>query len=648
MTDTVQWGVSYYPESVPEDEWARDLDHMRGAGLTCLRLLDFAWSALEPREGDYRFEWLDRFMALLPPRGMTAVMCTPTATPPAWLARQYPEAMLAGRDRQPRAWGNRREGDIDSEIYRHFSAEIARRMGERYGHHPAVVGWQIDNELVGSELLAPECHSRTSQFRFRDWLKRHHADPAQLNARWGMRFWNQEFSAWGEIDTPHHDRPCLGHYLDYARYFTESNREYLRIQAQALRAVIAPEQFISHNSTAIFDRGLDHAVFAEALDVVGWDAYFGAASGSAGRYQADFAAMAHDWFRGMKGKPFWVYETNCCPVQVPDAYYAEMIARGACGIQLWHWRGHRAHVEQGSDTVADFAGRPYQDRIDRLHALQARPELAAVRRPPTPRAVLLFSPDEVRADQCPNPYRRGPTDPGYLHVVGASYRALRRLGVAVDVRRPGEDLTDYDLVVAPSLTHLGADAAEQLDAAARAGAVLACCATIAHKDEWGAFHRDLGHPLRDALGCTQRKPSGRRGPDELRWSDERITPCWAWYDDLAAPADATVSARFSDGAEAAYHRPHGDGAVHVLATCSAESALPWLRAAALAAGLAVVDHPHEELGVLIDHDGAWLFNHHPDAVQIGAVSVPGGDFARVELSAIAGALTDPAAQTVRT
>ena len=427
-------GVSYYPEITPEAEWPTDLRHMREAGLTIIRMAEFAWSALEPREGVYEFSWLDRFLDLAHANGLQIILCTPTATPPAWLGTQYPEVYVELADGSRRRHGGRRDMDLDNEIYRHFCVQITTRLGERYGKHPAVIGWQLDNELFGVEGpdLPPGCHTRASTFRFRQYLKRVHGDLATLNARWGTRCWSQEYSEWGQIETPRHPRATLGQWLDYLRWFNESLAGFLRLQAEALRPLIEPRQFITHNSTAIFDRAIDHIALGEAMDVVGWDAYFGAAGSP---HRESFTALAHDLFRSAKQAPFLVLETGAMPPHTgrAPAFFAEMRAHGAEMAILWHWRGHRAGPERHLETVCDHAGRPWEDRVAILRALAKRPELSAPLPKTYPRrkAAIFFSADCVADFLSPNPYVKRPRPFAYLHTLVETYHAFRRLGVGM-------------------------------------------------------------------------------------------------------------------------------------------------------------------------------------------------------------------------
>ncbi len=178
----MEFGVSYYPELTPESEWDRDLGMMLAHGIRTVRILDFAWSSIEPKEGVYDFGWLDRFMDLCAGRGFSVVMCVPTAAPPQWLMSQFPEIMIERRDGSRLSYGERRACCVNSTVYRDFSAGVAEALAQRFGRHAAVVGWQADNELIGPEYRDIfECHCPDCQWRFRKWLKKRYGTVQEIN-----------------------------------------------------------------------------------------------------------------------------------------------------------------------------------------------------------------------------------------------------------------------------------------------------------------------------------------------------------------------------------------------------------------------------------------------------------------------------------
>ncbi|MGI8748768.1 MAG: beta-galactosidase, partial [Deinococcus sp.] len=139
--------VCNYPEHVPQDRRADYARQQKRLGLRYVRIAEFAWSRMEPRPGEYDWAWLDEAVEAYGAAGLGVVLCTPTATPPAWLIRAHPEILPTDEQGRTREFGSRRHYDFASPVFREHSRRITRAMAERYGKHGAVVGWQTDNEF---------------------------------------------------------------------------------------------------------------------------------------------------------------------------------------------------------------------------------------------------------------------------------------------------------------------------------------------------------------------------------------------------------------------------------------------------------------------------------------------------------------------
>jgi beta-galactosidase len=617
----LQWGVSYYPELTPEAEWPRDLDLMRQNGMEVVRINEFAWTYLEPREGEYDFAWLDRFIEQVHHRGLKVILGTPTAAPPAWFIQQYPQSLCVLEGGQRVLYGERRNVCINHTVFRHFVGLIVSRLGDRYGSHPAVVGWQIDNELVGPERREQFlCHCDDCQWRFRDWLKQRYGTIAAINDAWGLGFWSLRFSDFGEVITPQ-GRRCLGHTLDGYRFYSDANADFIRLQREVLRARIAPGQFISHNSTGVFDRGIDHRAYARQQDCTGWDAYLGAAA--AGHpLSAPFTALAHDMFRSALHLPFWIYETNVNRQQNVAAL-AEMRARGACGIIFWHWRRHRAGVEQSAAAICDHDGQPNPDVLaviteaQRLLANDRLPSCLQRRR-----AALVFSPDGVRA------VHLKPTRPiPYLHALITAYHPLWRHGIVPDVVGPDESMDDYALVIMPALSLLGSEQADALQRFVHGGGVLLVIGPTAYTDMHGVCFRRRGEPLFELLGIRIRESHPKASAVEVHCSDGVIRNAQCAVEHIENDS-AEVLATMTCGDEqlpAVVRRPFGKGHVYYSAV-QGEALQAWVsELAATAAGLSWHDNPHEDVAVIehLSGDGRlWLINHASEPRSLLGCTIP--------------------------
>ena len=92
------FGVDYYPEHWPEERWPEDAKLMVEAGFNVVRLAEFAWSKMEPEDGQYDFDWLDRAISILTSHDIRIVLGTPTASPPPWLMVKDPGLFLVRKE----------------------------------------------------------------------------------------------------------------------------------------------------------------------------------------------------------------------------------------------------------------------------------------------------------------------------------------------------------------------------------------------------------------------------------------------------------------------------------------------------------------------------------------------------------------------
>src|SRR5512146_1073772 len=132
-----RFGVDYYPEHWPEERWAVDARLMQEAGFNTVRLAEFSWSKLEPQEGRFDFDWLDRAIAVLSRHEIKVILGTPSASAPPWLLQRHPEVFRMRQDGQRVTYGNRRGTCPNHPLYRQYAGRIAAQMADHYRGHPA-------------------------------------------------------------------------------------------------------------------------------------------------------------------------------------------------------------------------------------------------------------------------------------------------------------------------------------------------------------------------------------------------------------------------------------------------------------------------------------------------------------------------------
>ena len=71
------------------------------AGLSWVRIGEFAWSKMEPSPGELKFEWLDEIIDILGTAGLSVVLGTPTATPPRWMLEKHPDMLAVDKEGRP-------------------------------------------------------------------------------------------------------------------------------------------------------------------------------------------------------------------------------------------------------------------------------------------------------------------------------------------------------------------------------------------------------------------------------------------------------------------------------------------------------------------------------------------------------------------
>ena len=506
-------GVCYFPEHWDEGRWETDVEMMRAAGIDTVRMAEFSWGVIEPSRGEFDFEWLDTVVELFDERGISVVLCTPTAAPPKWLVDSRPHILQEEPDGTTRAFGSRRTYCFNSADYRAETERIVTRMAEHYRDHEAVVGWQTDNEY-GCHGTA-RCYCDDCAEAFREWLREKYGTVETLNERWGTTFWSQQYGRFDAVDPP---RPTPADHhpakrLDYYRFSSDSIVDYNRLQVGVLRET-NDEWVVTHNFLSNFEAVDAHAM-GDDLDFLSWDSYptghtqQAKTNPSTDDYRAgdpDVVGLNHDLYRGLVQTPFWVLEQQPGDINWPP--YNPQPAEGA--MRLW---AHHA-VAHGADLVAYFRWRRCTQGQEKYHAgllrregtpdrgyedaSRAADELESYAPVEANVAVLHDYEDWWALDIEP-----GQPDFDYWDVVRTYYSGLRAHGVQVDVVDPSATLSEYDLVVAPSLHLADAERASSLDDYVAHGGELVLGARSGVNDRFHKLHAERPPgPFAGLVGAT--------------------------------------------------------------------------------------------------------------------------------------------------
>jgi len=472
LPQPVLFGAAYYHEYQPSPRLDEDLDLMQRAGFSVIRVGESTWATWEPEDGVLDLEWLAPVLDGAHERGIAVVLGTPTYAVPPWLARKHPE--IAGErgtgTRIP--WGARQEMDFTHPAYLFHAERVIRAVIGRYADHPAVIGFQVDNE-PGLHLL----HNHAVFQRFVDDLRRAYGDVETLNAEWGLVYWSHRLSTWADLWTP--DGNAQPQYdLAWRRFQARLTTEFIAWQARIVREIAPADKWVmtclAYSRPAIDDRDI-----TRALDVTAGNPYY-AMQDALTVPSADLAPQgwttsgtwsifqSADRMFSSKQAPFLVTETNAGAIGGPSMNYPAydgqwrqvawaMVARGARMIEYWNW--HTLHY--GTETYwvgvlphDQKPGRVYEQIAAIGAELRTAGDAVAGLVPDAQVGLLYSNASSWGLAGQPALSNGAEADPGsYRRIVEAFYRGAFDAGLGVRVLHDTQVWDDEDLLDPADVAH---------------------------------------------------------------------------------------------------------------------------------------------------------------------------------------------------
>lgn len=485
------FGVDYYPEHWPKDWMDSDLANIRDLGANTIRIGEFAWHLMEPKEGQFDFSFFDSVIEKAKAHQLKVIFGTPTATFPAWLAKKHPEILAQDAFGHIRAFGGRRLYCYNSDIYLTYSIAIVKALVSHYASEAELVVWQIDNEFghEGSDdCYCPVCHSKWQLF-----LKEKYQNIEALNAAYGTIFWGQTYNDFDEIPMPTPTitthNPSLK--LDWARFRSVSLNAFAKAQIEAVKTYKGEHQRITHNLFGgFFDRKYDQNPLAAQLDVVSYDNY-PVWGGLREPLEPGHIAMTLDYNYGLKQAPFWIME------QLMGAQGHDVIGyrpRPGQG-RLWSWQAMARGCEsllyfrdrtmnkgqeqycQGLIDADNTKGEKYEEAKRFFkEASQLMPQLKP---PKKAKVAVVYDYDNIRSwneqpqSECFN----------FTDELLRLYLPFHDLNIAVEVIDLSKAFEDYKIVLLPVQQLVDKRLAARLEAYVAAGGILIASYRLGIKDK---------------------------------------------------------------------------------------------------------------------------------------------------------------------
>ena len=564
------YGAAYYPEDWPLEQIDDDIALMKDAGMNVMRIGEFAWSRMEPREGEYDFAWLRLAVDKLTAAGIGVILGTPTCTPPAWLSERYPEILVVDHKGVRCQHGARVHACPNSPVYRDHCVRIVTRMAEEFGQHEGIIGWQIDNELFPYRERG--CCCPVCRRKFQDRLRAKFGTVEALNAAWGADLWSQTYQSLGQVPMPRvdtwHHPSLITAWMDFQ---SDSIVEFAAAQAEIIHRLTRHPV----GTDMMPFGGLNYHDMLQALDVAQFNHY---------RVESNLWEIAFwmDMLRTLKDRPFWNTETAACwnggtaanCLKAPGFCRANSwlsFALGGEATLYWLWRALWSGQELMHGSVVSSSGRllhMYGEVREIAAGLRASGEFLCGTKPVNSGLAMHFS------GRASNLFLGQPMVHGFSYdrAIYEAYHPLIQAQLRPDVIDPAKPLEPYKVVFSPYLPALDeAGLRERLLAWIEAGGtwVAGPLTDVRTVDGTKYTHAPYGS-LEEWAGIYGKyQVPGAPHEFALQWLDGRTGKGSLWYDGFelrGAEALATYTDGPCAGLAAVTRMQMGKGQVIVLGT----------------------------------------------------------------------------------
>ncbi len=550
--DTVLYGVAYYPEYMPSDRLDKDVELMQKAGISVVRVGESTWSSWEPREGDFQFAWMERVLDRLHNAGIKVILGTPTYSIPTWLYRAHPEIVVTHNGTVPQLsdpydpaypssgtpgfYGPRQNYDFLNPYFRQAAERVIRQIISHFKDHPAVIGYQIDNETFPT--FVPTQYANAA---FLERLKKKFGTPEAMNKAWGLVYWGQLVDKWEDLP-PRNGMLNPGYKLEWENFQHDIVTDYLAWQAKIVNEYKRADQFVTQDFSGGVHTNLDQWAIARNLDVVAENPYFQTQQ----RLNARSIWLSGDIGRSLKNTNYLVTETNAqtigwdsrsqypqYPGQLRLVVYTHLAA-GANMVEYWHW--HSLHYGQETYWKGVLShdlepNRAYAE-VTRVagELKKIGPQLVNLKK--DNKVAILVSTDSANAIS----YMPVSDRVNYMTVLQQMYNALYDLNIEPDFVQAGDaSLSRYKVLLVPPLYSASDAVLQQISDYVKGGGHVLMSFKSGFTNEHSTVRDVMAPgPLRAAAGFhyqefTNLAEPVKLVPDAYRTGDQNTGSVWAEF-----------------------------------------------------------------------------------------------------------------------
>src|SRR2546430_9143716 len=564
--DTVLYGVAYYPEYMPHDRLDKDIEMMQKAGITVVRVGESTWSSWEPRNGDFQFAWMQRVLDRLHQAGIRAILGTPTYSVPTWLYKEHPEILVRHTgpahpltdpyaptypsSDTPGYYGPRQNYDFLNPYFRQRAESVIRQIVSHFKDHPAVIGYQIDNETSPTGIPTQYTNSA-----FLERLKKKYKTPETINKIWGLAYWGQLVDRWEDLP-PRNGILNPGYKLEWENFQHDIVTDFLAWQAKIVNEYKRADQFVTQDFSGGVHTNLDQWAIARNLDIIAENPYFETQN----RLDARGIWMSGDLGRSLKHTNYLVTETNAqtigwdsrtqypqYPGQLRLVVYAHLAA-GANMVEYWHW--HSLHYGQETywKGVLSHDLEPNRTYAEVSHVAgelkKLGPQLVNLKKNNS--VAVLFSADSANALR----YMPVSDSVDYVTVLRQMYNALYDLNVEPDFVQAGDpNLSRYKVLLVPPLYSASDEVLQQISDYVKSGGQVVMAFKSGFTNQYSTVRDVMAPgPLRSAAGFHYQEFTNLAEPKRLTSDPYGVGQQnqGSVWEEFLVPDTAEVVASFDD------------------------------------------------------------------------------------------------------
>jgi beta-galactosidase len=352
-------GANYHPHDDKNLEKIRsDIQLMKAAGLNAVRMGHLAWDSYEPSEGQFDFDWFDKVMDMMNQAGIKVILDIAVRPAPMWLHHKYSSIDIVDKNGNVLYPNHRYMEDIGDPMYQKYALRYADALTKRYGKHPALVAFGVDNES-GDGLIS---YSETAKERFIVWLKNKYSNLDNLNKAWATQRWSRRFNQFEEIGFPvaTHINDVPERMLDFRRFVSDEVNQFLlkvvdKVNTNAPNALVNTNAWY-YSPLKYFD--YSQIAYSGKMTREGCGFYPGNSLTTNWGIMNSLFGISRIQFES--SNPFWCSEfttMTAVPNSIRKSAYATLMYGNqmVCG---WTWQSMHAGEEQYLEGMVDWDGIP--------------------------------------------------------------------------------------------------------------------------------------------------------------------------------------------------------------------------------------------------------------------------------------------------